>query len=57
VAQAVRLGVRAQVLPQDLSHGEINEQLGASGRYTQAVEEFLASLSAPVASRLQRGQP
>jgi arylformamidase len=51
-AQATRLGVRAQVLPQDMSHGEINEQLGTPGGYTQSVEAFMASLSAPVASRL-----
>ena len=55
-AHAVRVGVRVQVLPQDLSHGDINEQLGLPGPYTQAVEGFLASLSAPVASRLQLGR-
>jgi len=52
-AQATRLGVRAQVLPQDLSHGEINEQLGLPGNYTQAVEGFLGSLSPALASRLR----
>lgn len=53
VAHAGALGVRAQVLPQDLSHGDINAQLGLPGGYTQAVEAFMASLSAPVASRLR----
>ena len=54
-AHGMRLGVRVEVLPQDLSHGDTNEQLGLPGAYTQAVEAFLASLSAPVAGRLQRG--
>jgi hypothetical protein len=53
VAHAGSLGLRAQVLPQDLSHGDINAQLGLPGAYTQAVEAFMASLSAPVASRLR----
>lgn len=41
-ARARTLGV--QVLAQDLSHGEINEKLGLSGPYTEAVEAFLHSL-------------
>lgn len=55
-AQGARLGVRVQVLPQDLSHGDINEQLGVPGVYTEAVEGFLASLSTPVANRLGLGR-
>jgi arylformamidase len=52
-AHAARLGVKAQVLPQDLSHGDINAQLGLPGSYTQAVEDFLSSLSPTLASRLR----
>ncbi|HYD60301.1 MAG TPA: alpha/beta hydrolase [Noviherbaspirillum sp.] len=43
-AKAVSLGVPAQVLEQALSHREINEQLGKPGRYTDAVDAFIASL-------------
>ena len=52
-AHAAQMGVRAQVLPQDLSHGDINAQLGLPGSYTQAVEDFLSSLSPALASRLR----
>lgn len=52
-AHASQLQVRAQVLPQDLSHGDINEQLGLPGDYTAAVEGFLSSLSPALASRLR----
>jgi arylformamidase len=45
-AKAKPLGVHVQVMPQDLSHGEINSKLGLAGNYTQAVEVFLASLLA-----------
>lgn len=38
------LGVRVDVLPQDLSHREINETLGQQGAYTQAVDQFIGSL-------------
>lgn len=46
-------GGRAEVLPQDLDHGEINAQLGLESDYTQAVEVFMGSLDAEVARRLQ----
>ena len=46
------LGRRAEVLPQALSHGEINAQLGRESGYTQAVERFMASLDAQVARML-----
>lgn len=39
------LGNRVQVLPQALSHREINQTLGEGGAYTSAVEAFLKSLS------------
>ncbi|PJI95412.1 alpha/beta hydrolase family protein [Acidovorax sp. 69] len=45
-------GGRAEVLPQDLTHGEINAQLGLDSDYTLAVEAFMRSLDAEVARRL-----
>ncbi|MFY3386172.1 alpha/beta hydrolase [Paracidovorax sp. MALMAid1276] len=45
------LGGRAEVLPQDLSHGEINAQLGLESAYTRAVEAFMGSLD-PLMARL-----
>jgi len=54
VAQATRLGVRAASLGEDLSHAEINGQLGQEGAYTRAVEDFMASLDESVARRLAR---
>ena len=36
---------RAQVLPQDLSHQEINAQLGLDNAYTRQVEAFLRDIS------------
>lgn len=53
VERAGQLGVRAEVLREDLSHGEINSQLGLPGDYTVAVEKFLASLDGEVARRLR----
>ncbi|NYE58927.1 acetyl esterase/lipase [Duganella sp. 1224] len=50
-AQAHTLGVRVQVLPQNLSHLEINATLGQPGPYTDAVETFLAGLDAAFATR------
>lgn len=47
-ARADSLGVRIEVLPQDLSHKQINEQLGLPGAYTQAVDAFIATLNRPV---------
>jgi acetyl esterase/lipase len=43
-ARAAALGMRVQVLPQALSHREINEVLGQPGAYTDAVDAFIASL-------------
>lgn len=34
-------GVVVQVLPQDLSHAQINQQLGVAGDYTRQVDRFL----------------
>ena len=44
-ARAASLGVRARVLEEDLSHQDINRQLGSPGAYTDAVEAFLATLT------------
>lgn len=50
-AQAIRfagrarsLNVQISVLPQELSHRDINQQLGVEGAYTDAVEAFMAGL-------------
>lgn len=46
--RAATLGTRVEVLPQDLSHSEINRRLGLPGDYTAAVDSFLSSvLAAP----------
>jgi len=48
------LGIRAAVLPERMSHGAINKDLGLPGAYTDGVEAFLASLDPVVAQRLGR---
>ncbi len=52
VARARSFGSRASVLREDLSHGEINQQLGLPSDYTGAVERFIASLDPSIARRL-----
>jgi arylformamidase len=52
VAKATALGTRASVLREDLTHGEINQRLGADGPYTEAVEDFMRSLAPSVAALL-----
>lgn len=49
--KAAQLGVRAQVLRQDLSHRDINQTLGLPGAYTVAVEAFMGSLDPSLAQR------
>ncbi len=49
--KAKGLGTRAAVLPENLSHSEINATLGAGGAYTDAVDAFLHSLGLPAAAR------
>jgi len=51
-AKARDLGTRAEVLRRDFSHAEINALLGEEPTYTAAVDEFLASLDAALAARL-----
>lgn len=43
--KAKSLGVRSPILAENLSHGEINERLGVSGAYTEAVEKFFSELN------------
>lgn len=45
-------GGRAEVLPQALSHADINARLGLAGDYTRAVESFMASLDPALAAHL-----
>lgn len=45
-AKVTRLGGLAQILPEDLSHGDCNGNLGLPGPYTDAVDAFLRSLRA-----------
>lgn len=55
-ADAARhLGANAAVLPEDLSHAEINDRLGLPGEYTDSVEQFMAGLDARVAAALKSG--
>lgn len=52
--QTQGLGNHSEVLPQALSHAEINEQLGLPNAYTQAVERFLGRLHPSWASLFAR---
>ena len=52
VSSARKLGAQASVLEQPLSHGDINLQLGRQPAYTAAVEEFMRTLDASLAQRL-----
>jgi acetyl esterase/lipase len=56
-AKARELGIRAEVLGKDFSHAEINALLGEEPVYTAAVDEFLASLDAAMAARLNAHAP
>ncbi|MDR3392089.1 MAG: alpha/beta hydrolase [Sulfuriferula sp.] len=53
-SRAKSQGVRVDVLEQDLSHREINLQLGTAGSYTDAVEAFMSSLDESVKRALDR---
>jgi acetyl esterase/lipase len=46
-AKARGLGGRVTVLPESLSHGRINRELGLPGQYTEAVETFFRTLGLP----------
>jgi arylformamidase len=45
-AKAQALGIRASVLEENLSHRQINEELGEDNDYTRAVEAFLDTVTA-----------
>jgi len=51
LAKANAMGGKVERRPEDKSHGEINEQLGLPGPYTQAVDDFLRRVSSSVASK------
>ena len=55
--KARKLGRRAEVLPQPLSHGEINANLGEQSHYPGAVEAFMSSLDSEIAQRLSGQLP
>ncbi|MBS0445546.1 MAG: alpha/beta hydrolase [Proteobacteria bacterium] len=48
-AKVSALGGRAVVLPVDLTHMQLNDQLGLRGRYTEAVDAFIESVAFPEA--------
>lgn len=51
-AAATKLGRRVDILPQPLSHGDINSQLGLDSDYTRQVERFMSSVDTKVAALL-----
>ncbi|WP_296510691.1 alpha/beta hydrolase [Rhodoferax sp.] len=53
-AHATSLGVKVVLLGQDMSHGDINKDLGSAGAYTLAVEQFIGGLSPALAGALAR---
>lgn len=48
VDKAVQLGSQASTLPEAMSHGEINGELGLDSEYTNKVEVFMKSLGLPL---------
>ncbi|RUL63198.1 alpha/beta hydrolase [Dyella dinghuensis] len=54
VAKSGAFGSQAKVLPEDLTHEQINEQLGTASDYTDNVEAFMRGLSPAVASALSQ---
>ncbi|HET6620108.1 MAG TPA: alpha/beta hydrolase [Dongiaceae bacterium] len=53
-AKARALGLRVEILGEPLRHSEINRELGQPGAYTDAVEDFMASLDPTVKQLLGR---
>ncbi|MGH8115098.1 MAG: alpha/beta hydrolase [Rhodanobacteraceae bacterium] len=51
--KATSLGSRVEVLPEDLRHSEINNQLGLPSYYTTKVDAFLGSLDPSLTTRLR----
>lgn len=54
VAKAKSLGVHAELLPENLSHMQINHELGTDPDYTRQVERYMAQLD-PAVQRLLQG--
>lgn len=54
-SRAASFGMKASVLEEDFSHGDINRRLGEEPRYTGAVEQFMGGLDAAVAACLRSG--
>ena len=52
VDKANNMGLYAEVLEEDMAHGEINERLGLPSAYTDAVESFMSTLDPVVGQRL-----
>jgi acetyl esterase/lipase len=50
--RAQELGVRVDVVEQNLNHGEINGQLGLENPYTRRVEKFMSEQSAGLSEKL-----
>jgi acetyl esterase/lipase len=48
INKATKFGSQATVLPEALSHGEINENLGLPSEYTEKVEVFMRALGLPL---------
>lgn len=51
--KSTHLGVKASVLPQAMSHGALNKELGLASDYTRQVEAFMAGLDPAVAQLLR----
>lgn len=47
VARATEFGGRAEVMPVDLNHAEVNDYLGLAGPYTSGVDAFLRAQGLP----------
>ena len=45
IEKAISFGTKASVLSVDMSHGEINEELGLKSEYTKNVDEFMNSIT------------
>jgi len=57
VAKAHSLAIKAAVLGEDLSHRNINQQLGVPGAYTLAVDQYMGSLDESIMRLLSRYSP
>ena len=53
-ASARSLDVKTVILPQDLSHRDMNLHLGIAGTYTQAVEAYLVALDKSIKERVEK---